>query len=163
MSVTVKVEGLRDLDAALADLTKAAGKGALRRAMKTAAQPMAKLADQKKPGDGVNINVEYSTKLSDRQAAQHRKMFRNDKASVEGFVGAVAETSRGEKAKWASNPAAHLQEFGAQHHRAQPFMRPAWDQDHRALLVRLGEQMRIEIDKAMERARRKAARLAGRT
>jgi len=151
MIVTVKVEGLRDLEAALDDLSKSAGKGALRRALRTAAQPMADLAQSLAPrGDTQTLapSIAVSTKLSKRQAGLHRRMFRNERAAVEMFVGA------------GPLPSAHTQEFGTQHHRAQPFMRPAWDQDHRAMLDRLGKEMRAEIDKAIQRAQRKAARLA---
>jgi GAF domain-containing protein len=90
--------------------------------------------------------VMVGTKLSKRQAAQHRKMFRNDRAAVEMFVGAGPLSS------------AHTQEFGTVHHAPQPFMRPAWDQDHKALLQRLGQLMAAEIDKAVTRAARRAAR-----
>ena len=54
----------------------------------------------------------------------------------------------------------HLLEFGTAHSAAQPFMRPAWDQDHKALLERLKVEIWTEIKKSMARAERKAARLA---
>jgi hypothetical protein len=93
------------------------------------------------------------TKLTDRQMSQHRKMFRDDRAAVEVFVGpAGIEGKKG----IVSNPSAHTQEFGTAHHGPQPFMRPAWDSDHKALLQRLGEIMAKEIEKAITRQARKA-------
>tara|TARA_R100000049_G_C1899371_1_gene49895 strand:- start:490 stop:729 length:240 start_codon:yes stop_codon:yes gene_type:complete len=73
-------------------------------------------------------------------------MFANDRAAVEMFVGPGPD------------PAAWNQEFGNIHHDAQPFLRPAWDQDQRALLDRLKVELWADIEKALTRARRRAAR-----
>ncbi|MFQ6756940.1 HK97 gp10 family phage protein, partial [Cereibacter sphaeroides] len=91
MSVTVSVTGLREIEAQLAKLSKATGKAALRRALKTAAQPLADLAQSKAPvGDTHTLapSITVGTRLSERQAKRHRRMFRDDRASVEMFVGA---------------------------------------------------------------------------
>lgn len=148
MSVTVKLEGFKALDDALAELSKAAGKGVLRRSLKKAAEPMADLARSMAPvGPTGNLreSIAYGTKLTKRQAKLHRKMFRDDKASVEGFVGA-------------NDPAAVPQEFGTVDHGPQPFMRPAFDQDAMPLLDRLGKELAVEVEKSVKRARAKAAR-----
>jgi HK97 gp10 family phage protein len=144
----LKLQGFADLDKALEELSKAAGKGVLRRSLKKAAEPMAELARSMAPvGDTGNLagSVAYGTKLTKRQAALHRKMFRDDKASVEGFVGA-------------NDPAAVQMEFGNINHGPQPFMRPAFDQDAMPLLDRLGKELAAEVEKSVTRARRKAAR-----
>lgn len=149
-SASVSLTGFADLDKALAELSKAAGKAALRRALKTAAEPMAQIANSLAPvGEtgGLARSFSYSTKLSKRQAAMHRKMFRDDRASVEGFVGS-------------NDPAAVQQEFGNQNHGPQASLRPAWDEDQKPLLDRIGKELATEIDKAAQRAARKAARLA---
>jgi HK97 gp10 family phage protein len=150
MTVTVKLDGFEGLERNLAQLEKLATRRSVaRRALKKAAQPMADLAQNLAPRGDTNTlapSVMVGTKLSKRQAAQHRKMFRNDRAAVEMFVGAGPLSS------------AHTQEFGTVHHAPQPFMRPAWDQDHKALLQRLGQLMAAEIDKAVTRAARRAAR-----
>lgn len=146
--VEVKLEGFAELDRALEELSKAAGKGVLRRSLKKAALPTAELAASLAPeGPTGNLaaSVAYGTKLTKRQAGLHRKMFRNDKASVEGFVGA-------------NDPAAVPQEFGTVDHGPQPFMRPAWDQDAMPLLDRLGKELAVEVEKSVKRARAKAAR-----
>lgn len=53
-----------------------------------------------------------------------------------------------------------LQEFGTAHHKAQPFMRPAWDANDQKAAEMIRDEIKIGIDKATERAKRKAARLA---
>ena len=146
--MSIKLEGFKELDAALAELSKAAGKSVLRRSLKKAAEPMAVLASSlapRGPTGNLSASVNYGTKLTKRQAGLHRKMFRDDKASVEGFVGA-------------NDPAAVPQEFGTVDHGPQPFMRPAWDQDAMPLLDRLGQELAVEVEKSVKRARAKAAR-----
>lgn len=148
MSASFKVSGLKDLEKALDQLSKSAGKGVLRRSLKSAAMPMAALANANAPrgetGDYANSFV-YSTKLTKRQAGQHRKMFQSDRAAVEGFVGTA-------------DPAGVQQEFGNDRHGPQPALRPAWDQDRTAMLERLSRDLWAELDKSLQRAARKAAR-----
>lgn len=146
----IKLEGFADLDKALAELSKAAGKGVLRRTLKKAATPMADIARglaPEGPTGNLKQSIGYGTKLTKRQAGLHRKMFRDDKASVEGFVGA-------------NDPAAVQQEFGNENHAPQPFLRPAWDQDKGPLVDRLGKELAVEVEKSVKRARAKAARAA---
>lgn len=149
MSVTMKLEGFSNFEKELAKLEKLATRRSVaRRALKKAAQPMADLAASMAPTDDGDLkaSIGVSTKLSSRQAGMHRKMFRDDRAAVEMFVGA------------GPLPSAHTQEFGTVHHAPQPFMRPAFDQDHMNLLRRLGEEMSKQIEKAVTRAARRAAR-----
>lgn len=153
MTVSVKLEGFKELDDALEQLSKAAGKGALRRSLKKAAQPLVEKMKAMAPVDDGDLrdSIDVSTKLDGRQRGLHRKMFRNDKASVEMFVGPSYELGGGGRH-------GHLLEFGTQHHAPQPFARPAWDSDKTALLDRLGKHLWEEIDKSIARAKRKAAR-----
>jgi hypothetical protein len=144
---TVTLSGFAELDAALAELSKAAGKGVLRRALKKAATPIADVASSLAPvGQGnLSASFAYGTKLNKRQAGLHRKMFRDDKASVEGFVGS-------------NDPAAVQQEWGNINHGPQPSLRPAWDAEAMPTLDRLKTELSSEIEKAAARAARKAAR-----
>ncbi len=144
--VEVKLTGFKELDDALSELSKAAGKGVLRRSLKKAAEPMADLVNSLAPAGPTGKyakSFKYGTKLTKRQGAQHRKMFRDDKASVEGFVGTT-------------DPAGVQQEFGNENHGPQPALRPAWDQDSGPLLDRLGKEMAVEVEKSVKRARAKA-------
>jgi hypothetical protein len=69
------------------------------------------------------------------------------RSKVEIFVGAGAL------------PQATLQEFGTTEHRAQPFLRPAFMQHWRTSLKLIGEELAVEIEKARQRAAKKAAKL----
>lgn len=144
------LDGFAELERNLERLSKAAGKSVLRRALKLSATPIADAANANAPtgatGDYAK-SFKYATKLSKRQGGIHRKMFRNDKAAVEGFVGT-------------SDPAGVQQEFGNANHGPQPALRPAWDQEAVPTLDRLGKELWAEFDKSVKRAERKAAKLA---
>lgn len=148
---TVRTEGFADLERALEDLSKRTGKSVLRRSLKKASEPMAEAANAIAPvGDTGDYarSFQYGTRLNKRQAGIHRKMFRDDRAAVEGFVGT-------------NDPAGVQQEFGNINHGPQPALRPAWDQESRQTLDRLGDILWEELDKAVQRAARRAARNGG--
>lgn len=157
MTVSVQLEGFADLERALEDLSKSAGRGVMRRALIASAEPLVTMAAELAPDDprtfegDLSSSIAVSSKLSPRQRSQHKKMFKDDKASVEVFAGAGPV------------PQAHLQEFGTGHHAPQPFMRPAWLATQTAVLNLLKSEMKTEIDKAVMRAARKAARQAARS
>ena len=150
MAVTMKLEGFKELERELERLSKSVGKAALRRALRKSAQPLADKMQAGAPVEEGDLrdSIGVSTKLSPRQSRLHRKMFRNDKASVEMFVGA------------GPLPQAHLQEFGTVKQSPQPFARPAWDADNKAMLERLKTDLWAEVEKSVARAERKAARNA---
>ncbi|KPU83701.1 hypothetical protein JI58_07950 [Marinosulfonomonas sp. PRT-SC04] len=145
---TVKLFGFKELEKEPERLSKAAGKGVLRRSLKKAATPIADTANEFAPvGKTGNYagSFSYSTKLNKRQAGLHRKMFRNEKATVEGFVGT-------------NDPAGVQQEFGNANHGPQPALRPAWDKEALPTLDRLGRILWDEVEKSVARAERKAAK-----
>ena len=152
MKTTIRTEGFRELEQALAQIEKTAtAKAIMRRSLIKSAEPMAALGQSLAPvGDSRQLapSVGVSTRLSGRQRSLHRKMFRSDKATVEAFVGAGPLAS------------AHNQEFGNINHGPQPFMRPAWDAEAMPTLARLGRIMWSEIEATARRAARRAARLA---
>ena len=149
---TVKLEGFKEIEAELAKLGNPnQRKASARRALRKSAQPMADLAQSMAPrGDTGTLapSISVGTKLSKRQRGLHRRMFRNDRAAVEMFVGAGPLSS------------AHTQEFGTINHGPQPFMRPAFDQEAKPMLERLKAELWDDIQKAVARAERRAARLA---
>jgi HK97 gp10 family phage protein len=154
MSITVRTEGFAELERELERIGRTtAQKASLRRALRKAAEPLAAIAQGMAPVGGtgaLSTSVGIGTRLSNRQQRQHRRMFRDDRAAVEVFVGAGPLAS------------AHTQEFGTINHAPQPFMRPAWDQDKMALLERLKAEIRADIERTVARAERRAARLAAR-
>jgi HK97 gp10 family phage protein len=149
VKTTFKTSGFAELDAALAEIEKTATKKAvMRRSLKKAAQPMADMAQSAAPvlSGTLQESVSVGTKLSKRQSALHRKMFKNDKAAVEMFMGAGALSSSTQ------------QEFGNSHNAPQPFMRPAWDAEAKPTIDRIGAEMWADLKKTAERAAKKAAK-----
>ena len=136
----IKLDGFSELERELDKLKKTTGKGVLRRSLKKASVPLAEKANQNSPvltGD-LSVSFIYSTKLNKRQSSMHKRLFRNDRAAVEGFVGS-------------NDPAAIQQEFGNINHGAQPSLRPAWDSDQDFLLKRLGGHLWDEFAKSLKR------------
>ena len=154
MSVTVRLEGFKDLEKELERLANPnQRKASARRALRVSAQPIVDAAQAKAPRGDTNTlapSIKFGTRLSKRQAGLHRRMFRNDRAAVEAFIGAGPFSS------------AHTQEFGTRHHAAQPFLRPAWDGGQREMLDRLKVELFADIQRTVARAERRAARLAAR-
>lgn len=145
---TVKIEGLKELERELQKLSKAAGKSVLRRSLKKSTEPLVATANTAAPvgptGEYATSFI-YSTKLNKRQTGLHKKMFRDDRAAVEGFVGT-------------NSPAGVQQEFGNVHHAPQPALRPAWDQEAQPTLDRLGRHLWDEFEKSRLRTARKTAK-----
>lgn len=169
MKLSVKTEGFRELERALAEIErKATAKAVMRRALVKAATPVAEMAAALAPvGQTGNLkgSIGISTRLSWRQKKENRRLQAEGKAAVEIFIGPdYAKAGRH----------AHLVEFGTAPHvnagkfpgtrhpgtAPQPFMRPAWDAEGRPTLDRLGKEMWSEIEKAAARAARRAARAA---
>lgn len=143
MSFSVKVEGLSELEAHLEKLKPATGRAALRRAGIASLEGFARSARGKAPIDEEELfeSIDVSTKLSDRQAKQHKKMVRDDRSSVEVFAGA------------GPLPQAHLQEFGTYKEPPQPFMRPAWEEERLNVLSELKNLLWFEVLSAVERSK----------
>jgi hypothetical protein len=150
MRVTVKLEGFAAMEGQLARLKASTGKAVLRRALRDAAQPMADLmsANAARNTGTLAESAAVSTKLSKRQARLHRRMFRDNRASVEMHVGfgPLAQATQ--------------MEFGNYKDTPQPAARPAWDADKYPLLDRLKRDLWAQIEKAIARASR-AGRLIG--
>lgn len=151
--VTVAVEGLRDLDAALSQLSQATGKAVLRRIGRKALEPMRADAQARAPDDPntPDVDLESSIIISSRQkSGRQSKRSGEEKRSVVVYMGPSPD----------GYPQAIMQEFGTVHHGPQPYMRPAWDANKSKALSIIKDDLGAEIDKAAQRAARKAARLA---
>ncbi len=156
MKTAFKVEGLRELDAALGALAseygKPAGKAVLRRTGIQALQPMAEAWRGMAPDDPQTSTPDYKTsiivgtKLNKRQAALARKD--QNKSTVTVYVGT-------------NDPAGVQLEFGNAHQSPQPSARPAFEQEARPTIDRVGELLGPEIEKTAARlAKRRAAKAA---
>ncbi|MBX9758701.1 MAG: HK97 gp10 family phage protein [Beijerinckiaceae bacterium] len=132
-------------------MPQATAKNVMRRAAKKSLQLVINAADPLVPVDQGDLkkSLAVSTKLTRRQASLARKDFKsNGKDAIVMYAGP------------GGHPQAHLREFGGDGNKAQPFMRPAWDGQHGAVLDTFKAQMWTEIEKAAKRLARKQAREA---
>lgn len=162
MKTSIKVEGLKELEAALAELPKSTGKNVMRRVARKALEPVIAAAKPYAPwGKGkLRKSLAVSTKLSKRQASLARGQDRAEgKASITVYAGATAL------------PHAHLMEFGTKNRvqkstgrstgsvKPRPFMRPAWDAKKDEVLKIFRTDMWKEIEAAAQRLAKKQAKL----
>lgn len=154
MKTTVRVDGLRELDAALGQLPKAAARGVLRRVGIRALQPMAEAARQMAPddpdtqGNDLKASITVGTRLNKRQARLARREARkHGKSFVEVYMGT-------------DDPAGVQQEFGNAHHGPQSFMRPAFQSHARGAIDIVARDLGDEIDRTVARAAKRAAKKA---
>ena len=154
--VKVKVEGLREVDAALGQLGKATGRNVMRR---VALARLERLADEARrlapnnPDTGGN-DLRESISVSTKLGGYAKRLNKRSKSEAEAHMGPAGKG--GTKAP----PQGTQQEFGNQNHGPQPFMRPAWDGGKDALLEGIADDFWTEISKAAARQAKKAARLA---
>ena len=143
MKTVVKVEGLKELDAALGQFTPTKRRAIGRVALDNAGEITAKAARALVPVDtgGLRESIDVSGTLSRAQKSEHSK-----RAEQERFIGPD------------SRPQGHLREFGGDGNAPQPFMRPAWDQTKEQVLDRIGDELWVGIEKAVNQAAKRAAR-----
>lgn len=147
---TVKIEGMRETDQALQELSRATAKNVGRKTLMEAGEPLAeamqragKYRDRK---GTLRRLIGVSTKLSRRQKRLHKKL--DEKSGVEVFVGAAPLKQ------------AHTTEFGTAHSEAFPWARTAWESMRMTVLDLILKGLRKNVDAAAKRAAAKAARLA---
>lgn len=158
------LHGAKALEAALRQLPKRIGKGAIRRALKKAVQPIADDAQSRAPvgrdregGEHLRDKIAVGTKLSKRQRRSRARG--SDPNRVDVYVGAQPARH------------AHLVEFGSGPRRtksgkstgvmpAQPFMRPAWDSGKRRALRQFEKLLWREIEKSARNLARRQAKAA---
>lgn len=173
MSATFRVEGFRELEAELAKLaTPATRRASAQRAMIKSVGPIADAARSKAPRRAGHLadNIIIARTASGANAAA-RQAFGQVLQSGGTRVEAV-QAMRDIQRETASithvymgpgrHPQAITQEFGTRFHPAQPYMRPAWDAGKYALIPAIGKELWADIQKAVARAERRAARLAAR-
>lgn len=138
--VTVHIEGLREVEKAMEELSTAVSRRVARKALTAGGEVIAREARALVPVDigYMRESIDVSTRLTRRQRAMHRKA-----APVEMFVGP-------------NDPGAVAEEFGWKDGRPQPYMRPAWDRTRQQALNTIADVLTVEVDKAVARARKKA-------
>lgn len=151
IETSVKLEGLADTVSNLNLLSKATQRNAVRRTLIKAGDVVADVASRIAPHErGVlAFSITVATQLTRRHKAEQR-----DRGSeVEVYVG----PSGGQGALFY---ASHV-EFGTIVTPAQPYLRPAWDGTRTQVLATIVSGLKVEVDRAAQRAARKAAKLAG--
>lgn len=173
-SVTVKVEGLRELGEAMAELPKATQTNVMRRVLMKRGQIIADKAQSLAPvREGVlRRSIVVSTRAAGGTAgkAAFAKAMRSG-ASRKQAQQALREANKNDPEAGDAvvfiGPTgvarfyAHLVEFGSSKNTARGFMRGAFDSTQDVVLNGIKEDLRAEIDKAVQRMRRKAAKKAG--
>jgi HK97 gp10 family phage protein len=168
---SVHVAGLKELDEALGELTKATARNVLKRALARGAKPVLDEAKRRAPvrtGEllrGLHIrtqlintvgNREYSAAmragLGKAAALKALRAARREAPGTGSFAEVYVQTGR--------NPQSVFQESGTAHHAAQPYLGPALDAKGNEAIKIIAGAIGEEIDKAAARAARKAARAA---
>lgn len=185
MKVTAKITGMKELEAVLMSLDKAATqRTVMRNTLKKAGEPVAEAMRVNAPVDTGDLrgNILVSTKIKGEAGkAAYAKTMRDTAGNKALAVKAMRDARR--SAKGTLPPVmmfvgpgekafhAHLVEFGTAPHinaglfagskhpgtAPQPFARPAWDAEKEATLRRISVELRKHIDKAVKaQAKRKA-------
>lgn len=175
---SIRIEGLRELDEALGELSKATARNTMRRALTSAAEPMRAEAERNAPretgqlANSIAISAQIGRKNDPGKAAfaetmrgggtrtqARQALIAANRAA--GVGESFAEVYMGPRASNKRNSIkAIVQEFGSVKQVAQPYMRPAFDSQARTVLSRIGSELKTEIDKSAARAARRAARKA---
>jgi HK97 gp10 family phage protein len=170
----IKIDGLKDIDAALGQLTKAAAKGVMRRVLLARAKPIVADAKMKAPVGTGRLRESITARAVSGGAG--KKAFadtmsgggsRGEAAAAAKAANSAAKAARGggEFVEVLIGPTkdafyGHLVEFGTTHSGPAPFMRPAWDGNKTGVLDGVKDDMWREIEKALRRKAKKAAKAA---
>lgn len=175
MKTTVRISGLKELDANLGQLSKATARNVLRRVLTKAAQPMADRMAELAPDDpatgapDLHTSILITSKLKNPVGKAEFAAVKAAGGSNADAAAALRDARRAGSESFAEvyvGPDAkqfhaHLQEFGTAHHRPQPFARPAFEQTKQQVLDNMAKDLGGEIDKAVARMKRRQAKKAG--
>jgi HK97 gp10 family phage protein len=147
MAEIAHISGLKELNAALAELPKATARNVLQRTLKKAAQPLLESMGDRAPRLTGTLQASVimgpSSKLTGRQK---RDAKREGKHFAEIHVGT-------------SDPAGQFQEFGTFKDAAQPWAAPAWEETKNGALETIKTGLGNEIEKSAARLAKKAGKL----
>lgn len=168
MTTTFKIEGLKELEAALSELgdvsvRKASARRALVKAAKPFAEEIQSLAPQRSGHLKRSVRIGASGNVG---GAEFARVLRSG-GSREDAVAAMREVRRSKSGVEIAvgpgrNPQALFQEFGTEHHAPQPFVRPAWESNQDGMVEAIKAELWADIQKTAKRHENKAARLAKR-
>ncbi|QPM89380.1 HK97-gp10 family putative phage morphogenesis protein [Pseudooceanicola algae] len=147
MTLSMKLEGFKEIEITLKQLPRATAKNTGRRILRKAATPIAEAGGSNAPRDSGGLVASYGvgTKLTKSQKKAARGL---SKSQVEVFAGP------GEGGYQAG-----LQtEFGNEHQAPEPHLRPAWDAHKNDALEIISSGYWEEVQKVVARYARKLAR-----
>lgn len=149
--MTLRVEGLKELDQALAQLKTATAKRLTTKVLKDAGRPIAADASSRASVRTGTLQASFGvgTQLTRRQSKMNRK-----ESDVEVYVG----SGRSKKVRAAGPVQAITEEFGTVDTVAHPSLRPAWDAGQMKALKDIKAGLAENIDKAAKRAAKRAGR-----
>lgn len=145
--MTIKLTGLRELDAALRDMKKSTAKATMKRAAMDALTPMRDTAQALAPVDDGQLRDSIGIAPTLIRSARSK-----------GAKGGDDTTTRVTAYVGTSNRNGVPREFGTVRSGAHPFLRPAFDGTKGQVLNRVADSLRTEIDKAAKRAAKRKAK-----
>jgi HK97 gp10 family phage protein len=185
MSASVKIEGLAEVDAMLAELTKTGAKGVLDRVLLKRAQLMVNAAKANAPRDtgGLGDSIKAVKAQSERSRAGKAAFAKalaggasktEARAALIGAARGVAQAGAFSEVIVGPDrrPQAHLLEFGTGPRvqtttgrstgqiAPRPYLRPAFDETSGAVLDGIAEDLRAEVTKSVNRRRAHLAKKA---
>lgn len=148
--LTFKLEGLEQTVSNLGDLARATQRNAVLRTLLKAGEPTATLAASLAPRErGI---LSFSMAVTNQLTRRHKSEQRNRPSEVEVYIGPAG----GMGALYYAS----AQEFGSLANMPHPYLRPAWESTKETVLGLIVSGLSAEVDRAAQRAARKAARLA---
>lgn len=149
-----QIEGLADLKRSLDDLTNNLKKRIVRAALRDAAAPMLRQARANAPVLKSEHPYRLPGTLKRSIVAKSSKRFNGRNGEIGVYIAVHKRKGLGGKAS-ARNPFDpfywRFQEFGTKRHRAQPFMRPAFDANASRAIDIFKARLKTSIDKANAR------------
>jgi HK97 gp10 family phage protein len=170
-TISMTVEGLSDLEAALKDLPKATAKNCIRRSLVAAAQPIVDEATQLirvrriQPSIAVS-KIKFTAGNVGKQAfaeAMARGATREEAGQAAHAANAATDDdpniTSGVAQVGPTRAAFYGFEFGTIHQAPKPFMRPAWDNHKLEALELIKTELKNQIEKARIRIVQKQLRI----
>lgn len=129
MAAKTRIEGAAELDKVLQRLPTIVSRSVGRGALQAGARPIREAAKQKAPRDEGDLSRNIVART-----------VRRGRDEILVRIGPTKEAFQG-----------LFQEFGTKNHPAQPFMRPAFDENAQEALTRIGRQFGRGVERAAKR------------
>jgi HK97 gp10 family phage protein len=171
VKITMKIDGLSEIQAALRELPKVTSRDIMKRVLAKYAKPVEETVRSLAPVDTGRLKRSIRMRVRATGGDHGKAAFAaamSSGASRSDAGRAAREANRGKSGTvevrigaWGI-PYAHLQEFGAPQHGPQAFLRPALDQHKDRVIANVTDDMWREIRSVFARRAKKAAKKAAR-